>query len=111
MIVLFPIAWPFLVIWLMFRLWRVTLLLLAIGLCAAVYSQSQMWGGLLFVGLLILAIRALGAHQRAVARRVGAAQVRYGQQLDLAAAREYEKMEIQAELNARAMAKVARELC
>lgn len=63
MIILFPIAWPFLVIWLMVKFWRVTLLLLTLGLVALVYAQSELWGGLLFVGMLIVGIRGLAAHQ------------------------------------------------
>jgi len=69
MIILFPVAWPFLVIWLMVKFWRVTLLLLALGLVALVYAQSELWGGLLFVGLLILGIRGVAAHQARTERR------------------------------------------
>jgi hypothetical protein len=110
MIVLFPIAWPFLVIWLMFRFWRVTLLLLAIGLVVAVSVQSPAWGTALGLSLLVLAIRGLAAHQAQAERAGIAARQRLENRRNLAAADQYAMMEIQADMNARAMARVAREM-
>lgn len=108
MIWLIPVAWPFLAIWLMVRFWRVTLLLLAIAAVTAVSIQSPIWGIALGLIGLLLSIRALAAHQARVERQEGLTRQRLEHRRSLAAADQYARMEVQADMNARAMARVAR---
>lgn len=109
MILIVPIFWPFLVIWAMFRFWRVTLPLAAAGLGVLVYSRSPVWGVVVGIGLVLAALwivkiaqdaRAVADHRSAVL-----AMDRHRAAVD----REYAGMQLQAELNAQAMARVARE--
>lgn len=110
MIVLFPIAWPFLILWALCKHPRVAVTLLAIGAVVAISIQHPVWGTVLGFGLMILVIRAIVSRQARQERDAELAWQRSEHRRELAAADQYAMMELQAELNARAMAKVAREM-
>jgi hypothetical protein len=115
--VLLPIAWPFLVLYLMVRLWRLTLPLIAVSVVwyLSVTHPLAAWVvGAMFVAILItvLRIRESDDNAREAINRQRAVERDLDQRdRHLEAGRaDRARMELQAELIAKALVREAREI-
>jgi hypothetical protein len=97
-----PIAWPFLLGYLMFRYWRVTLWLYAVALTAWLLVVHPFWGLVAITLLAMAALLQVRVGEQRIADREALAQ----RQADRRAAARRAAMELQADLNARALVRI-----
>lgn len=97
-----PFAWPFLIGYLMFRYWRVTLWLYAVALTAWLLVVNPFWGLVAVTVLILFAMLQVRVGEQRIAEREALAR----RQAERRTAARRADMELQAELNAQALVRV-----